>query len=75
LNIKQVKETTIQCTNFCITKTKEVIPKILETALLSQEAEMRESLRLMEVIPIGIEIYIAFQNNKNAITAKFDIFD
>jgi len=29
----------------------------------------------MEVIPIGIEVYIEFQNNKNKITNKFDEYD
>lgn len=29
----------------------------------------------MEVPPIGIEVYIGFQNNKNAITSKFDEYD
>jgi hypothetical protein len=29
----------------------------------------------MEVIPIGIEVYIEFQNNKNQITNKFDLYD
>jgi len=30
---------------------------------------------MMEVIPIGIEVYIEFQNNKNKITNKFDEYD
>jgi len=29
----------------------------------------------MEVAPIGIDLYIDFQNNKNAITSKFDEYD
>ena len=29
----------------------------------------------MEVIPIGIEVYIEFQSNKNQITNKFDLYD
>jgi hypothetical protein len=29
----------------------------------------------MEIVPIGIEVYISFQNNKNSITNKFDQFD
>lgn len=29
----------------------------------------------MEIVPIGIEVYISFQNNKNKITNKFDDFD
>ena len=29
----------------------------------------------MEVAPIGIDLYIDFQNNKNAITSKFDDYD
>ena len=72
MNIKQVKEKTILCANQCIAKTKEVVPKILEGALACQEKHLRESLRLMEIAPIGIEVYIAFQNNKNSITMKFE---
>lgn len=29
----------------------------------------------MEIAPIGIEVYISFQNNKQAITSKFDQYD
>jgi hypothetical protein len=29
----------------------------------------------MEIAPIGIEVYIAFQNNKIAITQKFEDYD
>ena len=29
----------------------------------------------MEIVPIGIEVYITFQNNKNHITNKFEEFD
>ena len=75
LNIKSVKENTIQCTNLCLAKTKEVVPKILEVALRSQEKELREALRLMEIAPVGIEVYISFQHNKTTITNKFDQFD
>lgn len=75
LNFKSVKESSIQCTNLCITKIKEVVPKILESALQEIELELKESLRLMEIVPIGIEVYISFQNNKNKITNKFDDFD
>lgn len=29
----------------------------------------------MEVAPIGIDLYIDFQNNKSAITTKFEEYD
>ena len=29
----------------------------------------------MEIVPIGIEVYITFQNNKNNITNKFEEYD
>jgi hypothetical protein len=29
----------------------------------------------MEVAPIGIEVYIGFENNKNVITNKMDEYD
>ena len=75
MNIKNVKETSIQCTNLCLNKTKEVVPRILKTAIHDVEKELKDSLRLMEVVPIGIEVYIDFQNNKNRITNKFEEFD
>lgn len=37
--------------------------------------ELKESLRLMDVVPIGIEVYIEFQSNKAQITNKFDQID
>ena len=47
LNFKAVKEMAIQCSNMCLSKVKEIVPKILESALKREDAELRESLRLM----------------------------
>lgn len=33
LNFKTVKEMAIQCSNMCLSKVKEIVPKILESAL------------------------------------------
>lgn len=70
LNFKAVKEMAIQCSNMCLSKVKEIVPKILESALKREDAELRESLRLMEVNPIGIQVFIVFQHNKINITAR-----
>lgn len=75
LNFKALKEMAIQCSNLCLSKMKEVVPKILEAALKKEEAELKESLRLMEVTPIGIEVFIVFQHNKVSIAGRIDEFE
>ena len=54
MNFRQVKDMTIKCTQLCLNRIKEVVPRILEEALRKEEGELKDSQRLMEVAPIGI---------------------
>lgn len=75
LNFKAVKEMAIQSCNLCLTRMKEVVPRILETALRRVDADLKDSMRLMEASPIGIELFIDFQHNKVNIAGRIDQFE